>query len=224
MINSHALACLAAGLLWTGAASAATSVNDDFDAGIGTWVGNTSETTVFFQPFNGNPGGFLATDSGLDSVFGVTGAQNKAAAYTGIYAPGVWGISFDLNYGENISLDSSWLRFRYQDATFNGWHYVVDTAPLPDSLWHPYSVSFDTRWDDATAEANGWVQEAFSPNFSTLWTDVYSAEVRLPGSGALGVGIDNYAATAPAAVPLPAAGALLAASLGAAGLLRRRRV
>jgi len=51
----------------------------------------------------------------------------------------------------------TWLRFRYQDATFNGWH--LDVADAFPSSWESYSVMFDPSWTDAQATGNGWGDE-----------------------------------------------------------------
>ena len=189
--------------LITGLTHAASAVFDEFNAGIGGWSPNTIETNVGLSPAGGNPGGYLLTDNLGDSTsFGVVGSVNQGADYSGDFADGLWTISVDLNFirGE---FNDAWLRFRYQNATFNGWHYSL-TDTIVNDTWNSYSVTFDTTWTNAEAELNGWVQESLSPDFATLWDDVYGSEVRILGNNQLNMvaGIDNYSASV---VPVPAA-------------------
>lgn len=63
-----------------GISLAATTVSDDFDAGLGSWTENTSETTNSHQPAGGNPNGYLFTDN--TGSFGVMGASNQSSDYS----------------------------------------------------------------------------------------------------------------------------------------------
>ena len=218
---------IAAGMLCLpGVQHAATSVNDTFDADIGTWIQNTTDTTVSHQAAGGNPGGYLETNNfNATSNFNVIGAQNTAPDYSGVFADGVWTIDVDLSF-INGDFTEARLRFRFQDPTANGWYIPIEDSDFFNSPWQSYSVTFDTTWDDATAMANGWVKEADgttpTPSFSGLWDDVYNSEVRILGGPRMVAGIDNYMATY---VPVPAAVWLFASGLlGLIGVSRRRKV
>lgn len=203
----------------SGISVAATAVSDNFDAGIGTWSQNTVQTIVSHSLAGGNPNGFLRTTNDPTS-FGLVGAVNTTADYSGEFADGIWNISVDLSF-INGDFTDSWLRFRYKDFSHNGWYISLENSAFFDSQWQSYSISFDTTWDDATAAANGWVQEATSSSFSELWNDVYTTEVRILGRGGMVAGIDNYNASL-SAVPVPAAVFMFApALLGFLGLRRK---
>lgn len=206
---------------------AATGVYDDFDAGLGTWMPNTTETTNTHQAAGGNPNGYLESDNiGVNPViFHVVGAVNTSPNYSGVFADGQWTISVDLNFIRG-DFDDAWLRFRFQDATANGWH--IPLTNMFANSWNSHSVTFDTTWSDAQAMLNGWVKEAdgatATPSFSGLWDDVYTSEVRLIGDLASSLnlvgGIDNYRATY---VPVPAAVWLFSSGLvGLMALVRRK--
>ena len=114
--------------------------------------------------------------------FNVIGATNTGADYSGVFADGLWSISVDLSFNSGNFTDA-WLRFRFQDSTANGWHISLGEDVF-DSTWETYSILFDTTWSDATAVANGWIQEpdgtlTNTPSFSGLWDDVYTSEVRI---------------------------------------------
>lgn len=199
---------------------AATAVSDDFDAGLGSWIANTSETTNTHQVAGGNPGGYLHTDN--TGSFGAMGASNLGSDYTGVFADGVWNIMVDLAF-INGDFSDAWLRFRFQDSTANGWHISLEDTDFFAAPWQSYSVTFNTTWDDATAMANGWVKESdgstATPSFSGLWDDVYTSEVRILASRGSVAGIDNYKASV---VPVPAAVWLFGSGLmGLIGLARR---
>lgn len=211
------LACL------PGISQAATAVSDNFDAGLGTWVENTSQTTNTHMVTGGNPDGYLFTDN--TGTFGAMGAVNLAPEYSGIFADGIWNIKVDLNF-INGDFNDAWLRFRFKDATANGWHISLEDSNFFDPPeWKTYSVTFDTTWDDATAMANGWVKESDgtltpSPSFNALWNNVYTSEVRILASAGSVAGIDNYMASP---IPVPAAVWLFGSGLlGLIGFARRR--
>jgi hypothetical protein len=72
----------------------------------------------------------------------------------------------------------TWLRFRYQDAGFNGWH--LDAANVFPNIWQSYSVTFDPDWTDVEAAANGWVDETGGAvPWALLMTNVFHPEIRL---------------------------------------------
>lgn len=201
---------------------AATVVVEDFSEGAGDWSSNTIQTNT------DTVDGVLVTDnSGGNQSFGAIGAQAKGDAYSGPLESGVWTASVDLSM-KSEGFDEALLRWRYKDATYNGWYYAVESKDF-SSDWKSYSVTFDTTWDDATAKANGWVQEDSSVSFSTLWSDIYWSEVRLTGAANtnLSAGIDNYSLTRavsnePAPIPLPSSFLLL--GCGTACLLATRRI
>ncbi len=216
LVLATTLACV------PGLSQAATAVSDDFDAGLGSWVENTAETTNSHIANGGNPNGYLFTDN--TGTFGAMGAVNTSADYSGVFADGMWTIMVDLAF-INGDFDAAWLRFRFQDSTANGWHYVLEDTDFFSSPWQSYSVSFDTTWDDATAMANGWVKESdgttATPSFSGLWDDVYTSEVRILATRGSVAGIDNYKASV---VPVPAAAWLFGSGLlGLVGLARRQQ-
>ena len=209
-----------------GISQAATAVNDTFDTGIGSWGPNTTETTVGHSVAGGNPGGYMTTDNLLSaSIFNVIGATNTGADYSGVFTDGLWTISVDMSF-VNGDFTDSWLRYRFQDSTANGWHISLEDTNFFDSTWQSYSVTFDTTWDDATAMANGWVKEADgsltpTPSFSGLWDNVYTSEVRILGGPRMVAGIDNYKASV---IPIPAAVWLFGSGLiGLIGVARREK-
>ncbi len=228
MNKSNTLACRIALVVsiacLPGLSKAATAVSDNFDAGLGSWTENTSQTTNTHMLAGGNPDGYLFTDN--TGSFGAMGAKNLAPDYSGIFADGIWTIKVDLNFINGDFLDS-WLRFRYQDATANGWHISLeDTNFFDPPAWKTYSVTFDTTWDDATAMANGWKKESDgtltpTPSFSELWNNVYTSEVRILASAGSVAGIDNYMASP---IPVPAAAWLFGSGLiGLIGVARRKK-
>jgi hypothetical protein len=199
---------------------AATAVNDTFDAGLGGWHQNTTDTNVSHQAAGGNPGGYLETNNfQATSGFNVIGAQNTSVDYSGVFADGLWTISVDLNFIRGGFTDAR-LRYRYQSPSSNGWSISVEDTTFSPT-WTTYSVTFDTTWDDATAMANGWVKdEATVPSFATLWDDAWNSEVRIFGGPDMIAGIDNYKTSF---VPVPAAVWLFASGLlGLIGIARRR--
>ncbi|THH37336.1 hypothetical protein E4Z66_10505 [Aliishimia ponticola] len=204
-------------------AHAASALFEDFDAGPGAWRPNTVETNTSWINAGGNPGGFLATNNfGAGVSFGVAGARAEGGAYSGALPDGTWTVSVDLLYYDTPITEAR-LRWRYQDPTFNGWYIPIEQSDF-DLDWTSYSVTFDTNWDDATAMANGWVQETSSVAFSTLWDDIYTAEVRLlgPATPGLSAAIDNYSIQ-PAAVSLPAGIVLLGSALAGTMAFKRKR-
>ena len=108
-----------------GVLQAATTVNDTFDAGVGGWHQNTTDTTVLHQAAGGNPGGYLETNNfQATSSFNVIGAQNTSADYSNVFADGLWTISVDLSFINGDFTDAR-LRYRFKDATANGWYLSI---------------------------------------------------------------------------------------------------
>ena len=212
------LACL------PGISQAATAVSDGFTASLGSWVENTVSTTNTYVGPGFGHNGHLSTTAGVR--FPVMGAVNTEPDYSGVFADGIWTASVDLSFQSGTFADAQ-LRFRFQDATANGWHISLeDTFIVDPDLWETYTVVFDTTWDDATAMANGWVKEpdgtTATPSFSGLWDNVYTSEVRIGATTGSVAGIDNYRTTSP--VPVPAAVWLFGSGLiGLIGIARRKK-
>ena len=211
----HKKIVVAISFLLAGNAHAASVVLDSFDANLGSWIANTTQTNVSHQVAGGNPGGFLQTDNtGNNTFFYAVGAVNTSTNYSGVFAPGLWNIAVDLNFMQG-NFGDALLRFRFHDSSANGWHTSLTNAFT--NTWNTRSVIFDTTWSDADAISNGWVKESdgilATPSFAGLWGDVYTSEVRLLGTTSstnLVAGIDNYSAMV---VPIPAAIWLLGSGL-----------
>lgn len=206
--------------LGAGQALAASAYTETWTAGdTNGWFGNTTSSVVVRDGSEGNPAGSLATRRDLTPPIFPIGAATDLAAVTGDFTgASSWTVAFDVLYDSGAFSDT-WLRFRYQDATFDGWHYdVADAFPAG---WQSYSVSFNPFWSDATALANGWVQEDAAVSWQTLWTDVYTTEVRilLADENSALAHIDNFVLSP---VPEPSALALLAPGLLLVGLAVRR--
>lgn len=207
-----------------GTGIAATLYSEFWDSGnTNGWFGNTTSSVVIRDGGTGNPGGSLATRRLLEPPIFDIGAATDLAAATGDFTGSTnWTISFEVLYDTGAFSDT-WLRFRYQDATFNGWHF--DVADLFPQGWQSYAVSFDPTWSDAVATANGWVQESSSVPWQVLWTDVYTTEVRIIlGDDASALAhIDNFVINP---VPEPGTIALLGPGLMylALAIRRSRRV
>lgn len=210
-----ATACLALPTL------AATNYSETWDnaSDLAGWDANTTDSVVGNPGVAGNGGGYLETArSGAFSI----GAKTELPAATGSFGTQVWQAQVDL-IGLAGTTTDVWLRFRYQDSTFNGWRYrLTDTL---SGTWQTFGVSFDPTWTDEQAQANGWQTDFANGAASVGWaqtlSDVYTTEVRIDGSSTLKAGIDNFALSA---VPEPSSCALLLAGLGVASLgLKRRR-
>ena len=181
------------------------------------WTGNTVDSTVVHVATGGNPNGHIQTRGPSPGSFDI-GALTAIADFTGDYAAaGITGASVDLNFMTG-QFDGTWLRFRYLDATQNGWLYPL-TAVFPD-VWQTYSVNFNPTWTDLEARNAGWItdDDIFpgadpSVSFASTMANVYTAEVRISGDVNLIAGIDNFAV-----VPEPASIVFLGL-----GLLRLRK-
>lgn len=222
-------AALACGLAMALPATAATSgYAETWGSGNGDlhgWFANTIGSGLNNPGFAGNPDGFLVTRVTGTSGFPI-GAATDLPAATGDFSGALWTAKFDLTGGFNAdTISDIWLRFRFQDATFNGWKYRVDGAI--DSSWKTYSVSFDPSWTDAQAMAHGWRTDLPTGFASVGWSqtlsNVYTTEIRIAGSASdYRVGIDNFSLTA-SPVPEPSASLLtLGGLLMLAGAFKRR--
>ncbi len=201
-------------------AVAATAYSEDWTAGdTNGWIQSTASSVLVRDAGFGNPAGSLAVRRDLTPPIFDIGATTNLPQVSGDYtgAPS-WTFSFDVFYGAGNYVDT-WLRFRYQDGTFNGWHLDVENV-FPNS-WQSYSVTFDSTWSDAEAAANGWVDETGGAvSWALLMTNVFHPEIRLllgDEASALAY-IDNVALRS---IPEPAGLALLAFGLLGLGIARR---
>ena len=185
------------------------------------WTGNTTVSTVVHLVAGGNTDGYIETRGTGSGSFDV-GALTDIADFTGDYAAaGITGASVDLNFKIG-PFDAAWIRFRYLDATQNGWLYPLTDTFTPD-VWQTYFVNFDPTWSDLEARSAGWLTDddvipSADPSvaFALTMANVYTAEVRISGEGDMLAGIDNFAV-----VPEPATIVFLGLGLFA---LRRKRV
>jgi hypothetical protein len=207
--------------LIAGSAPAAEAYTENWDAGDANgWLGNTTSSVVVRDGTVGNPAGSLVTRRDLEPPIFDIGATTELPAASGDYTgAAAWMISFDVFYDSGGFTDT-WLRFRYQDATFNGWH--LDVADAFPAAWQSYSVMFDPTWTDAEASANNWVDETGGTiSWQQLMTNVYHPEIRLVLGDELSAAahIDNFAIKP---IPEPATVLLLLPSVFALiGFARR---
>ena len=162
------------------------------------WTGNTVVSTVVHIGAGGNPDGYIETRGTGNGSFDV-GASTDIVDFTGDYAvAGITGASVDLIF-KNGPFDAAWIRFRYLDATQNGWLHPLTNTFTPN-VWQTYSVNFDPTWSDIEARNAGWITDHDvypssdpSASFAATMADVYTAEVRISGEGDMLAGIDNFA-------------------------------
>jgi hypothetical protein len=201
-------------------AASAYSETWDGQGNLAGWQANTIDSSVINPGAGGNPGGYLLSRRSGDFPIG---AATEVAAATGSFAGApMWTASVDLNEFEGDA-GPVWLRFRFQDFTYNGWRYRLSDSLATDT-WATYSVMFQPTWSDAEAEAAGWETDFPDGSGSVSWAmtmgDVYTTEVRFDGSRTLLVGIDNFTL---APVPEPGTWALMLAGLAGLGWMGRRR-
>jgi hypothetical protein len=210
---------VAAGLL-SSPAWAASAYSETFDGqgNLAGWFPNTIHSTVVNPGGGGNPGGYLLTRRSGDFPIG---AATDLAAATGSFGSTPWTAKVDLK-GVDGKTSDVWLRFRFQDSSFNGWRYRL--TGFLGSDWQTFSVGFDPTWRDLQAKAMGWETDLPDGFASVSWAqtmgDVYTTEIRVEGSRSLLVGIDNVMLTP---VPEPGTYALMALGLAALGWQVRRR-
>ncbi|HXG46096.1 MAG TPA: PEP-CTERM sorting domain-containing protein [Methylomirabilota bacterium] len=203
-----------------GALAATSGYFEGWDASgdLAGWSASSSLSSVTQVDTGGNPGGFLWSRVSDGSTGGVS---TGLPAATGDFTGTPWTVSFDL-FLFSGGFSDIWLRFRYHDATFNGWRFGF--APPPTNAWTSFSVTFDPSWTDAQARAAGWTTDSpdgfRSVSFSQTLADVYSTELRFAGPGRMVAGLDNFSLEV---VPEPSTVGL--ALVGAIGVLlgMRRR-
>ena len=187
-----------------------------FDVDAEGFVGSTTSTTQIFAAAGGNTGGHIQIRKDLSPPeFDVGSRTSTDTDFLGDYAAGgITGAGFDMN-AFNTTLNAVWLRFR-SSVTLNGWHYDFGVVTPDANTWISYDVAFNPLWDDVTAAANGWTQEAGAGSFASTLATVDWIEIRAINEESLIAGLDNIRL-----VPTPGAGLL--AGLAALGVARRRR-
>jgi hypothetical protein len=208
--------------LFARSAIAATVYSEDWSAGdTNGWIQSTTSSVVVRDAGIGNPAGSLAVRRDLTPPIFDIGVTSNLPQVSGNYTDAIaWTFSFDVLYDIGNYVDA-WLRFRYQDATFNGWH--LDVADVFPNSWQNYSVTFDPSWSDLEAAANGWVDETGGTvSWALLMTNVFHPEIRLllGDQASAAAHIDNVNLRR---VPEPASIALIGLGLFALGLLSRAR-
>ena len=172
--------------------AAAESVNEGWNAGdLGGWQAITIENVVEVLPTGGvGDSGFLHTYQSAPT-FGLSGAIQRFDPYTGDYgARGYIVVRCDLKFFAG-TFDSVVFRVRYLDSSHNGWHLPL-TTDFSLGAWRNSTFEFDPNWTDGQAVAAGWVQESNSASFQETTANVYTASIRIQGSGDLEVGLDNF--------------------------------
>ncbi len=183
-----------AALMLSIAAQPATAeyvANEWDDGDIGGWQGITVDNDLAVMASGGvSDSGFLHSYQ-TAPTFGISGAIQRFEPYIGDYgARGYVAVRCYLKFfaGTFTAAD---FRVRYQDSGHNGW-YLPLTADFTPGAWQNLAFEFDPQWSDGEAMAAGWVQESATPTFQETMASVYTAEIRIQGSGDLEVGIDNF--------------------------------
>ena len=207
------------------AAQASASYTETWDSGsLAGWTANTTASNVAVVNTGGNPGGYLYSwGTGLVSGTLDIGAKTTSSIFTGNYsAKGIIGVSVDTSFISG-NFDGAWVRFRYMDASQNGWVYPLTSTYQTN--WQTFFANLNPSWTDTQARAAGWLSDTDvfgvpSPSFQITMSNVYSAEVRISGIGDVDAGIDNFSL-----IVIPAPGAIILSSIGVGlvGWLKRRR-
>jgi hypothetical protein len=160
------------------------------DGTTGGWLPATGAATLAVHASGGYDGGFLESYED-PMVYGIVGALNQGAAYTGDFAAHGY-VRFQVAI-QFISgdFDVVYFHVRYQDGSHNGW-YLPLPADTGSDQWQWFDVHFDPGWSDPQAAAEGWLQESNTPDFTTTMSDVYHTAVKATGTGPLHLGIDAF--------------------------------
>jgi hypothetical protein len=221
LIMRKLIAIVMAGLILIVANEVFASFTEGWDSGsLAGWKPNTTVSNVTIENTGGNPDGYLLTwGTGLQNNTFDIGTMTESSVFTDDYsAKQVTGVSVDIKFLSG-SFDGAWVRFRYHDATYNGWFHPLTSTYQTD--WKTFYVALDPSWTDAQAYAAGWLSDGSSTvSFQQTMADIYTAEVRISGVGDVEAGIDNFTLHV-----IPAPGAILLGSIGVGlvGWLRRRR-
>lgn len=221
--------------------NAATGYFESFASSAAGWDGvNVFPNAASYWNYEANGNGYMHSavkTSALPASFDAT-VFSTQPLLAGDYRGNDWTVSADLKLIQG-NFDNVWLRFRYQDSTFNGWTNQL-TSNFAQTGWFNVSETFNPLWTDAEARAHGWLPDdevlfGTAPrSWATTMSNVYSVELRFSGSGTpLGTfgnyiqsGVDNFSLTAvqqTAPVPEPETYAMMIAGLGLLGVAARRR-
>ena len=176
----------------------ATPHSDAWDTGdLLSWTPNVSPPSpqctdnVSLQTTGGNPGGYLHIQY-YCSLGGATTAKTELSGNYG-FAQQVT-ISIDLKFLSYTGDLEAFLRFRYQDGTYNGWRYLLAQNPTIN-VWQTYTITINPFWTDSEALAAGWVKDFDNStvvSFAQTVSNVFHPEIRLEGGSSVEAGIDNF--------------------------------
>ncbi|TWU17469.1 hypothetical protein [Bythopirellula polymerisocia] len=210
-------------MLNSGIVRGAGPYSENWDVGdTNGWMQSTTSSTVIRDNTEGNPVSSLAVRRILSQPIFDIGVTTDLAAVSGDYT-GVptWMLSFDAKYDVGNYSDT-WLRFRYQDSTFEGWH--LDVADVFPNSWESYSIMFNPGWTSVQAAANGWQDETGGTvSWQQLMSNVFHPEVRflLSDEGSAIAHVDNIALKA---IPEPTVFSLAAIAGLTCIVIARHRV
>lgn len=179
-----------AAIAWP-AAAAADHVWSDWDAGtVDGWFPATGAAALAVEPTGGYDGGYLSSTE-QPFLYGIVGAINYSAAYTGDFAAHGYvrmQVAVKLLAGSFIEV---YFHVRYLDSGHNGWHLplAVDTG---GAEWQFFDIDFDPLWTDPQALAAGWVQETATPTFAETLADAFHTGIKATGTGPLSLGLDHF--------------------------------